>query len=69
MNDYMDDEYDAAGVGDLMGEEGMFLSEQQAASADVASLPKVLLMGPRRGGKTSIQVRLDTSSSSSTLSH
>jgi hypothetical protein len=34
------------------------ISNQQAwEDPEVASLPKILLMGPRRGGKTSIQVR------------
>ena len=38
------------------------LENSNAASVDfndpkIASLPRILLMGPRRGGKTSIQVR------------
>jgi hypothetical protein len=63
MNEYLDDDgggFDGvvSGSGDFGGDDdGMFLSNQQAATADVAALPKILLMGPRRGGKTSIQVR------------
>jgi hypothetical protein len=68
MNEYSDDDgYDmhAAGGDDMLGDdEGpLFLSGQEAFTAsvnfddpDISSLPRVLLMGPRRGGKTSIQV-------------
>jgi hypothetical protein len=42
----------------------MFLSQQEPVvdeqvdfdDPDIAALPRILLMGPRRGGKTSIQV-------------
>jgi hypothetical protein len=67
MNEYSDDDgYDmhAASGGELGDDEGpLFLSSQEAFTAsvnfddpDISSLPRVLLMGPRRGGKTSIQV-------------
>ena len=43
----------------------MFLSQQEPVmdevdftDPEIAALPRVLLMGPRRGGKTSLQVRL-----------
>ena len=46
------------------GSASMFLSQQEPAvdeqvdfeDPEIAALPRVLLMGPRRGGKTSIQV-------------
>jgi hypothetical protein len=67
MNEYSDDDgYDmhAASGGELGDDEGpLFLSSQEAFAAsvnfddpDISSLPRVLLMGPRRGGKTSVQV-------------
>jgi len=67
MNEYgdYDDDFDQAG-GLLQDDddEPLFLQEdlQQQPDVDfedpaVAALPRVLLMGPRRGGKTSIQVR------------
>jgi hypothetical protein len=67
MNEYSDDDgYDmhASGGGELGDDDGpLFLSSQEAFTAsvnfddpDISSLPRVLLMGPRRGGKTSIQV-------------
>ena len=44
-------------------DDGLALENGNAASVDfndpkIASLPRILLMGPRRGGKTSIQVRI-----------
>lgn len=67
MNEYSDDDgYDmhAASGGELGDDEGpLFLSGQEVFTdnvnfddPDISSLPRVLLMGPRRGGKTSIQV-------------
>ena len=58
------DSYDFVGSGDAHDDEGMLLVPgQPGRPADanfddpkVASMPKILLMGPRRGGKTSIQV-------------
>jgi hypothetical protein len=66
MNDYghsvpFDPQYDSGGSDNMP----LFLSlDQQADSSSevdfedpkIASLPRLLLMGPRRGGKTSIQV-------------
>lgn len=59
------DTYDYVGTGDAHDDEGMLLPGQTGRPADVnfedpkvASMPKILLMGPRRGGKTSIQVSL-----------
>ena len=49
---------------DDQGDGGLGLENNNAATAaidfndpKIASLPRILLMGPRRGGKTSIQVR------------
>lgn len=67
MNDY--EAYDDVvfeSTDRLEDKEPLFLSpttEEPLVSVDfedpaIASLPRVLLMGPRRGGKTSIQVRL-----------
>jgi len=65
MNEYgdFDDDFDQVG-GLAQPEEPLFLQQhedllQQDVDFDdpaVAALPRVLLMGPRRGGKTSIQV-------------
>ena len=55
------DTFDYVGAGDA-DDEGMLLPGQGRPSdvnfedPKVASMPKILLMGPRRGGKTSIQV-------------
>ena len=43
----------AGAAGTATGESSAFNYDD----ARIASLPRVLLMGPRRGGKTSIQVR------------
>jgi hypothetical protein len=65
MNEYSDDDgYDMHTGGEMGDDEGpLFLSGQEAFAAsvnfddpEIASLPRVLLMGPRRGGKTSVQV-------------
>lgn len=58
------DSYSFIGTGDAHDEEGMMLVPGQPGrptdvnfdDPKVASMPKILLMGPRRGGKTSIQV-------------
>ena len=45
-------------VGDVDFRGRPFLSQEvDFDDPKIASLPKILLMGPRRGGKTSIQVR------------
>ena len=50
-------------LGGMDGQDGLIgLENSNAATIDfndpkIASLPRILLMGPRRGGKTSIQVR------------
>jgi hypothetical protein len=65
MNDYdaYDDDYvDGANVTGSNTNEFLQLSdEHQQPEVDfdnpiIASLPRIILMGPRRGGKTSIQV-------------
>lgn len=66
MNEYgdFDDDFDQVGGLGQQPEEPLFLQPdedllQQDVDFDdpaVAALPRVLLMGPRRGGKTSIQV-------------
>jgi hypothetical protein len=66
MNDYDDYENDYIQLDSSLADEPLFLSTDDAAlhQADVdfddekiAALPRIILMGPRRGGKTSIQVR------------
>ncbi|KAL3945546.1 MAG: hypothetical protein SGBAC_000370 [Bacillariaceae sp.] len=63
-NEYGDyDTYDYVGTGDAHDDEGMLVIPGQPGrptdvnfdDPKVASMPKILLMGPRRGGKTSIQ--------------
>ncbi len=70
-NDYQQQNVDNAGMLIVEGSQGghpdmmdnaVGLENGNAASVDfndpkIASLPRILLMGPRRGGKTSIQVR------------
>ena len=74
MNEYdgYDDDYHAGGAAAdsglsteeplfLQPDEDLLLQQQQDVDFDdpaVVALPRVLLMGPRRGGKTSIQVRV-----------
>jgi hypothetical protein len=65
MNDYDDYENDYNQLHSSLADEPLFLSADDAVlhQADVdfddekiAALPRIILMGPRRGGKTSIQV-------------
>jgi hypothetical protein len=65
MNDYdvYDDDYvdNSNNLGNNVNDILQFSPEQQQDidfdDPAIASLPRILLMGPRRGGKTSIQVR------------
>lgn len=43
---------------DMIGMDGTPAASIDFNDPKIASLPRILLMGPRRGGKTSIQVRL-----------
>ena len=67
-NDYGDYDDYVLGYGNEAGvEEDLLNSSETGLNLDpvsidfddplIASMPKILLMGPRRGGKTSIQVR------------
>ena len=63
-NDYTYDAYDYTPPVDQQTDEDGIVPGQVGRSLDInfddpkiATLPKILLMGPRRGGKTSIQVR------------
>jgi hypothetical protein len=69
MNDYDaygdDDDYgDNHSHTNMTGNDLLQLSNEQQLpeiefdDPSIAALPRILLMGPRRGGKTSIQVRL-----------
>ena len=71
MNDYdgYDDDYADTShhnnniVGSSMNDMLQLTNEQQQPEVDfdepsIAALPRILLMGPRRAGKTSIQVLL-----------
>jgi hypothetical protein len=71
MNDYdgYDDDYaDTSNYnnnipGSSMNDMLQLTNEQQQPEVDfdepsIAALPRILLMGPRRAGKTSIQVRI-----------
>jgi len=60
------DSYDYVGTtADVSEDDGLLLVPGQPGRAmdinfddpRIASMPRILLMGPRRGGKTSIQVR------------
>jgi len=57
-----DDPHDSYQDGDEVDIRGRPFHSQEVDFDDpkIASLPKILLMGPRRGGKTSIQVRFKT---------
>jgi hypothetical protein len=65
-DDYVDSSHQNNNVGgSLMNDMLQLTNEHQQPEVDfddpsIAALPRILLMGPRRAGKTSIQVLLDT---------
>ena len=50
------DQLDEEGLLVVPGQPGRFI-DVNYDDPKISSMPKILLMGPRRGGKTSIQVR------------
>ena len=53
-NEFMDDDPDGSnGVGDIMGVDDEIIDFDN--DPEISKLPRIIMMGPRRGGKTSIQ--------------
>ena len=77
MNDYAHDQYEDYGPTAGDEDDDVYLISQEGASTDdvldnvnnidfddpeIAALPRILLMGPRRSGKSSINVSIETKS-------
>ena len=75
MNDYAHDQYEDYGPTAGDEDDDVYLISQEGASPDdvldnvnnidfddpeIAALPRILLMGPRRSGKSSINVSIET---------